>query len=166
MFLVGFQTIFRTNMAHWRFWEARTQVNMMIARWMQSFLQTKAFIMASVACFKGTHEERLDYAAKMRECLERQATYFTVLNAVALNSLSEMKTSDDPSTWDQLEHTFRPKDPHRCRVVETFNEPRFERVPYVQKLAIVGKPSRRDCDIIWYARQGPHGDDVDYGGAQ
>jgi predicted membrane chloride channel (bestrophin family) len=148
MFLVGFQTIFRTNMAHWRFWEARTQVNMMIARWMQSFLQTKAFIMASVACFKGTHEERLDYAAKMRECLERQATYFTVLNAVALNSLSEMKTSDDPSTWDQLEHTFRAKDPHRCRIVEAFTEPRFERTPYVQKLSIVGKPSRRDCEIL------------------
>ena len=37
--------------------------------------------------------------------------YFTVLNAVALNSLSEMKTTDDPSQWDQLEHTFRPKDP-------------------------------------------------------
>jgi predicted membrane chloride channel (bestrophin family) len=148
LFLIGFQTIFRTNMAHWRFWEARTQVNMMIARWMQSFLQTKAFMMARVACFKGTAEERLNFAAKMREALERQATYFTVLNAVALNSLSEMKTTDDPSQWDQLEHTFRPKDPHRCRVVETFNEPRFERVPYVQKLAIVGKPSRRDCDII------------------
>jgi predicted membrane chloride channel (bestrophin family) len=148
MFLVGFQTIFRTNMAHWRFWEARTQVNMMIARWMQSFLQTKAFMMASVACYKGTPEERLVYKDKMRELLERQATYFTVLSAVALNSLSEMKSSDDPSTWDQLEHTFRAKDPHRCRIVEAFTEPRFERTPYVQKLSIVGKPTRRDCEIL------------------
>lgn len=148
MFIIGFQIIFRVNNANWRFWEGRSQAQNMLARWQVAFLQIKCFCFASSACFKATAERRLAVRHEMLHFLNNQATFFTLLTGFAINTLSEVKT-DDPNHWQELEFKFRAKDPHRVRIVESFTErARFEQVPYRDQIAMVGKPSRRDLELL------------------
>lgn len=87
LIITGYQVVFRTNMALWRFWEGCTQVTTMTSRWTQSFSQTRAFLLGSAATAPGTREERLIVTRILRDALRRCATYFTVMHGLAVLEL-------------------------------------------------------------------------------
>lgn len=101
LIITGYQVVFRTNMALWRFWEGCTQVTTMTSRWTQSFSQTRAFLLGSAATAPGTREERLIVTRILRDALRRCATYFTVMHGLAVLELegNELEHGEE-AHWD------------------------------------------------------------------
>lgn len=90
--VVGFAAVFRTNLGWARYWEAVTQLHFMYSKWGDAYSQIFAFASVTIERSLTQGLEGQAKAKRLEERLQRLLRNFTLMSAIAADSLAHGDT--------------------------------------------------------------------------